>query len=386
MTRLSVILAIWVCTVMAHQAWTQEVNYPQLETGGYVKYLGSLFHLDILGQSDTYTGQLIHHRLNTNIKLSPHLTLKTGWRNQLFFGELVERSVGFAENLSARQNDYFNMSWNPVNAEKFLLNTTLDRLYLEWFHGDWEVSLGRQRINWGISNIWNPNDIFNAYSFIDFDYEERPGSDALLVKYYFNETASIEFASRISDNTEEWIFGVLYKWNQELYDFQLLSGYFRESLVLGGGWAGSIGDAGFKGEFSWFAGGSMDNSFTISTEVDYVFSDGTYLSGGYLFNLNGALNASIVDLFVYDISPRNIYPYRHALIFNSSFTLSPLTSAGLTLAYSPSANHQVFAGPLFTYSIAENLDFSFVGQIGFENTDTYGSPFQSYYVRLKWSY
>ena len=32
--------------------------------------------------------------------------------------------------------------------------------------------------------VWNPNDLFNAFSFVDFDYEERPGSDALRIQKY----------------------------------------------------------------------------------------------------------------------------------------------------------------------------------------------------------
>ena len=48
--------------------------------------------------------------------------------------------------------------------------------------------IGRQRINWGTTTIWNPNDIFNAYNFLDFDYEERPGMDGGKFQYIFNNS------------------------------------------------------------------------------------------------------------------------------------------------------------------------------------------------------
>ncbi|MCG8318265.1 MAG: hypothetical protein MI921_02070 [Cytophagales bacterium] len=51
-----------------------------------------------------------------------------------------------------------------------------------WRKGCYQV-IGKHRINWGKSYVWNPNDVFNAYSFFDFDYEERRGTDALLIKY-----------------------------------------------------------------------------------------------------------------------------------------------------------------------------------------------------------
>ncbi len=364
----------------------QEKNGLPIETGGYVKYLGSLFHFDLLGTSDTYTGHLIHHRLNADIALSTGLSFNIGWRNQLYFGELVERSPGFAVGLRSQQNDFLNLSWNPINETSYFLNSTLDRLYLEWYHGDWEVSAGRQRVNWGISNIWNPNDIFNAYSFIDFDYEERPGSDALLVKYYLSATSSIEFSARVWDETSRWILGALYKFNKNQYDYQLLAGLFRDHFVLGGGWAGAIVNTGFKGEWSWFTSTTEPDNFIATLGLDHVYPGGTYLSFGYLYNHLGALDASVIDLFTFQISAKNIYPYRHALLFQNTFQISPLTNAGYTAVYSPSVGHQVFFGPLFSYSLKNNLDLNFVAQIGLDNSDGFRSPFQSYYLRLKWSY
>ncbi len=67
-----------------------------------------------------------------------------------------------------------DMSWNIVEKQSFLLNTTIDRLWFDLHFNKFQVTVGRQRINWGQTFVWNPNDIFNAYSFFDFDYVERP--------------------------------------------------------------------------------------------------------------------------------------------------------------------------------------------------------------------
>lgn len=37
---------------------------------------------------------------------------------------------------------------------------------------------------------WNPNDWFNTYNYFDFDYEERPGTDAIRVRVYFKDGMS----------------------------------------------------------------------------------------------------------------------------------------------------------------------------------------------------
>ena len=84
--------------------------------------------------------------------------------------------------------------------DSVVFNTTIDRVFLEYNKNDWEVRVGRQRINWGINLAWNPNDVFNAYSFFDFDYEERPGSDAIRIRKYTGIASSVELAANITDD------------------------------------------------------------------------------------------------------------------------------------------------------------------------------------------
>ena len=88
------------------------------------------------------------------------------------------------------------------------------RFFLQWEKNDWNIRIGRQRVNWGIQNFWNPHDLFNQTNFFDFDYIEKPGSDAIRVQYYPNSNQSLEFA------LNEDIQGGLYRFNKFKYDFQ----------------------------------------------------------------------------------------------------------------------------------------------------------------------
>ncbi|CAL6315246.1 unnamed protein product [Bathycoccus prasinos] len=148
-------------------------------------------------------------------------------------------------------NDYFDLSLES-SQDSWAAQTIMDRLYLDIYLGDWEMSIGRQRINWGISTFWNSNDIFNAYNFTDFDYEERPGSDAILIRKYIGFTSSIEFAIAATDDINKLKAGLLYKFNLKNYDYQILAGLSENYLALGGGWSGAIKQVGFKGEFNTF--------------------------------------------------------------------------------------------------------------------------------------
>jgi hypothetical protein len=68
--------------------------------------------------------------------------------------------------------------------------------YLDYTAGKWQFRVGRQRINWGVNLVWNPNDVFNSFSYFDFDYEERPGSDAVRVQYYTGTTSSASWFTK----------------------------------------------------------------------------------------------------------------------------------------------------------------------------------------------
>ena len=270
----------------------------------------------------------------------------------------------------------------------------IDRLYLEYVKNNLEVRVGRQRINWGINTVWNPNDIFNAFAFTDFDYEERPGSDAIRIKYYTGIASSVEVATRIFNVFEkdslkqEKIIAGLWKINKWNYDFQLLAGYVKNDLAIGGGWAGNIKNASFKGEFTYFYAleDSVQHAFAATLGWDYSFSNSLYINAGYLYNSIGASNADVSNLFQFELSARNLYPYKHAIFAQTSYPFSPLINAGVAVIYSPVNVHPLFVNPTFTLSITENWDLDFIGQIVFNDSGKYSSPLQAFFIRLKFSY
>jgi hypothetical protein len=83
------------------------------------------------------------------------------------------------------------------------MHSNIDRMHLSYINGPWEVHAGRQRVNWGRTFVWNPNDLFNNYAFLDFDYEERPGVDALTAQYNWDYASSLEVGIRLGDNWDE---------------------------------------------------------------------------------------------------------------------------------------------------------------------------------------
>ena len=365
---------------------------------GYIKNMQTLLFFNDaypdLAQGrlvDTFfQDNLIHNRLNFQWYPNEHWTFRADLRTRIFFGSLVQATPGYGDLVDDANNDYFDLSHVLLNEHAWVMHTMLDRLYVEYAYNNLEIRLGRQRINWGINTVWNPNDIFNAFAFTDFDYEERPGSDALRVKYYTGFASSVEVAVNMFDDWDEATMAALWRFNKLGYDFQLLTGYTRGDLALGGGWAGNLGDAGLKGEFTYFlpVGSANDESaFAATLGLDYSFSNALYVNTGYLYNSEGGTRNSITGLFAFELSARNLYPYRHAVFVQGGYPVTPLFNAGLAVIYSPVNANALFLNPTFTYSIRDNWDIDLIGQIAFDQeAEGYRSPLQSVFFRLKWSF
>ena len=154
-----------------------------------------------------------------------------------------------------------------------------------------------------------------------------PGSDAILARYYTGVTSSVEFAINAARTWEERVMATMVKWNSSGYDFQILTGIAEKSWVIGGGWAGNIKTAGFKGEWTYFLPIEKDNgpsSFAITTGIEYTFENSLFMSIGYLYNSNGRTDGSLSEIFSFELSARNLYPFRHAIAATTGYPISPL--------------------------------------------------------------
>ncbi len=368
-------------------AFGQEQDLPwQLKFNGYLKDMQTAVFSPL---TDPQSDQLLHNRLNFKLDYRSRFSLNAGIRNRVFIGS-GPRTPGYKDAVAIAQSDWWDMSWTLWEQNGFLGLSEIDRLYIDYSIQDWQLRIGRQRINWGINTIWNPHDIFNAYAFTDFDYEERPGADAVLIRKYWGFASQVEFAVAPMRNFEDWTMGMRLRTNWKNYDWQWIAGKFQEDAVVGFGWAGALGNVGFKGEFSYFA--QLDslsaNAFVGTLSAEYVFSSGLFVAGGLLYNSNGSPDAPLTQLFQAQISAKNLYPYESAVFVQGGYTLNPLSNLGLAIIYSPNKVHPAFLNPSFTYSIASNWDIDLIGQIALQKppNDPYQSLVNALFLRLKWSF
>ena len=354
---------------------------------GYVKYLEQVsFSNDA---TKLMTNELIHNRLNFRYRPEDNFDFRLDIRNRIYYGELVQTYPNFAS-LVTGPDETFNLSKNWVNRNAVLINSTIDRASAEYIKGKWDITLGRQRINWGINNVWTPNDIFNAFNYFDFDYEERPGTDAARVQYAFTSSSSLEIAATPGKSSSRHIGALMYHINKWDYDFQLFSGIYQHDFATGLGWAGNIKGAGFKGEVSYFTPyGHYTDTATIaaSLSLDYAFKNGIYILISGLYNNIGIDSIiNITQLTSASLSAKNIFPFKYTAFAEISYSFTPILKGSLGGMYSPSGNSIVIL-PDIAYSIANNWLLDLVGQSFFSiQSRRYSSVGNSFYLRIKWGF
>jgi len=347
-------------------AQEKESALQNMELNGYIKYMNTAMFND--ADSVWLVDNLIHNRLNFKWYMNDKLTFALDARTRFIYGDLVKFIPNYSESIE-EDNGFLNFLTNNItDGNSYVLNTAFDRAYFEFNADKLAITLGRQRINWGQSFAWNPNDIFNSYSFFDFDYEERPGSDAIRVQYYPNYTSVAEAAIKIDRNNNITAAG-LYRFNKWSYDIQLIGGVIDTSdFVIGAGWSGSIWDFGFNGEVSYFHPQKNYSDSTgiaiVSTGLSYMFDNSLNISlegnyNGYFDKLN---LSNFNDLYFMPLSVKTTSYSKFSWFAQVSYSIHPLLTGNISIMYFPSLRDGYFLMPSLAYSISDNFEFALYGQ------------------------
>lgn len=331
---------------------------------------------------------LIHNRLNLKGFVNDNITFAAEFRNRLFTGDMVRSGRSYSE-MTGSDQGWVDLSWNILNEQSFFLNTTIDRLWVDFNYGKFQARVGRQRINWGQTLVWNPNDIFNAYSFFDFDYVERPGSDAIRLQYYPGFSSAIEIAGK-ADYENDITAAALYRFNIMEYDIQFLAGYVNsEDLVAGAGWSGALGSVSFRGEASWF---QPANNFSDTTEMglftvgfDKVFKNNSIAQMQVMYCNNPPDLSGFSSLYSGNMSTKDLAFSRFSAFGQFSYPVTPLLNVSVSAMWFPDLKGY-FAGPSIDYSLAENIDFSLFWQHFDSRMSGNRTRINIGFLRLKYSF
>lgn len=346
-------------------------------------------------QKNPITYGEINNRLDFQWYPTSTWTFHLGIRNNLNGGDLLhtfntKTNKSYNKFLS-EDNGYLNLAHRWINNNDYTFYSTIDRLQLTNVCGNLTTTLGRQRINWGISEVWQPNDIFNSYNYFDFNYPEHAGSDAVRLQYYTGATSSIDIAYKINRQNQS-TYALRYKSMIDSYDWQVLAGIMNQQYTtLGLGWSGNLADAGFTGEITYFHPLHSDEgqeTLLASISSNYLFTNQFLISASVLFNTAGTTHSAKNNRLMYQNNITALDYTRSVMecMARFSYPVTPLFTVSCATIINP-FDCSNYISPSMEYSTSNNTSLMLLGQFFSGKKDSeYGNYGQGIYLRFTWNF
>lgn len=373
----------------------------QFDYNGYAKYLFSSSKYPRI--EDNLDDHLIHLRLNTKWYAIQNITAALELRFRAFYGESVEKIPHYKE-LIQTPHDFVDLDAFLWESDKSLGYLEVDRLWLDYYQGNLQVTLGRQRVAWGTCWVWNPTDLFNPLNVLDFDYEERPATDAIRVQYYTGPVTKLDVAYKPAKDPNNQILSGLWSLNKWDYDFNMIAGMRFKRWLAGFSWAGDILDAGFRGEFLVSQAPNQLDTNSVYQQIgekslsswnkpivsaalsgDYTFPNTFYIHTEILYNNIG--KTSNTFLFQPEANKLGLLSAARWEIYQEfAYDITPLLRGSLFGIFNPNDKSFVIV-PSLSYSVVKNLDLFLICMFFEGNPLTeYGEYGTSFFARIKFSF
>jgi len=378
----------------------------EIEVGGYLKDMLSYSDGNYKGMPDNIGlwQNTLQGRLNLNA-YAGDFTLSVQSRHLLIYRKNQKDAQQFFDVFQV-DNGYTDLDWSYFSKQDLLASGEIDRLYLDWSRGNFQITAGRQRIAWGSALVWNISDFFNPFNILDFDYEEKPGSDAIRFQYYTGPMSQFDIAFAPSKNKHKQMLALRYLVNLYKFDFNLMAAWQGEKERFGFNWAGELFTAGFRGEVVYTNPdlGFFPISFkppersyvppfkeidspywNMVLSLDYTFVNSFYIHSEYLYNELGVTQNSALRSFEI-LQTGELSPSRHSLFQELAYDLTPLLRVNYFILFNPS-DHSQISVPSLQYSLSDNWGLYALAFLssGKTNSEFGGYPAQ-YFLRLKYSF
>ncbi len=330
-----------------------------IELNGYVKYLNTVNFYD---GNDLLTDNLWHNRINFHFYIDKQISFNAGLRNRVFYGDLIKNPF-YRQNL-AKDKGVVSLTKIIVDETNILMLSNLDRLNVDYTYQNLELTLGRQRINWGKNLVWNPNDIFNTANFLDIDYEEKSGTDAMRLRYNIGKMSQLDVAYTTNKEFESQksIWALAFHSVYKTCDYQLIAAKYYSGFMFGLGWESNLNNFGFKGESSYFTEDSI-NIFVSSLSLDYAFKNGInwMISGLYNGGFDADNNMDIINILNNRLNAKNLFPSRLAFFNRFSGNFGPAWQWSFGTVYGTQNSFTILI-PEIHYRIADNWEIDLIMQ------------------------
>ena len=237
-------------------------------------------------------------RLRLDARATPHLSAVLAYDQEILAGTLDTFEAQISGQFEA--SSLVDTRHSFVSTNSFQWSHNLYRAYLFFESEHVEVTLGRQRVPWGVGRLWNPIDRFNAIPPLSIEADQSQGVDALKARWLFSGFTYAEaiYAAGRTGRDRSYaarLHGVLHE-----VDYSLMAGVFEEAPTVGMDFAANLGEAAGRLEavftspqrsvrpFGSPTSGRLPNYWQVVASVDNNFDvgSGLYVLVEHLYNGN----------------------------------------------------------------------------------------------------
>ena len=203
---------------------------------------------DALGQTDV--GQaLTRLRLRLDLRATSWLSAVVVYDNQAFYGliDTLESTLGEG----FEEETLFGAEGVIKSGEHVLWTQRLYRGYAQAEGKHAFARIGRQKVSWGVGNLWNPIDRFAPIPPLAIQGDEYVGIDAALARWSWSGFDFVEAVAAPGRSSRDSRYAghahvVLYD-----TDISLMGGVYQEAPTVGFDVARNLGDAAVYLEAVW---------------------------------------------------------------------------------------------------------------------------------------
>jgi hypothetical protein len=203
---------------------------------------------DEVGERDVWTS-LTRLRTRLDARATDWLSAVVVYDHEALFGILDTFESELGEAL--REDRFVDLTGDLVDEDRARWRHLLYRGYVLVETERLELTVGRQRVPWGVGRLWNPIDRFNAIGPLSIEADQSQGVDALKARWLFSGFTFLEaiYAAGETGNDRSVagrLHGVLHD-----VDYSLIGGVFEEAPTFGFDLAANLWDAAGRVEVVW---------------------------------------------------------------------------------------------------------------------------------------
>ena len=250
-----------------------------------------------LRRRDVWTS-LTRLRLRFDARASEAFSAVVVWDHELRAGILDTLEAGLGGDLGAGR--FADLEDEISDREHLHLRQLLYRAYVFYESEKLELTVGRQRVPWGVGRLWNPIDRFNPIGPLAIEGDQSQGVDAIKARWLFSGFTHLEAVYAAGRHGDDRSYAARFAGVLRDVDYGLVAGVFEQAHTLGFDLAANLGDAAGRLELVWTdperrvrpfgdpTSGEVPSYFQVVASVDTNLDvgSGVYLLAEHLYNGN----------------------------------------------------------------------------------------------------